>query len=120
MRKISFAHRRIKYFTFSFPAKSLVLSQKVSYDQGWAGSQLWLRLPEAELFAKMLAYWPDRLRLPGIEKLFASASASASLQAVFDEFGLGFGFVIFFYGRLRIRFRLSRILCLASAFQQAF
>ena len=37
---------------------------------------------------------PGRLWLPGIQKLLASASALASLNAVFD--GLGLGFVIFF------------------------
>ena len=37
---------------------------------------------------------PGRLRLPSIQRLVASASASASLNAVFD--GLGFGFVILF------------------------
>ena len=37
----------------------------------------------------------DRFRLPNIQKLLASASASASLNAVFDEFYFGFGFVIF-------------------------
>ena len=39
---------------------------------------------------------PDRLQLPGIQKLVVSASISVSLKAVFDGFGLGFGYVIFF------------------------
>ena len=42
-------------------------------------------------------YWlPGQLRLPSIQKSLASASASASLNAVFDGFDLGFGFVICF------------------------
>ena len=39
-------------------------------------------------------WFSGRLRLPSIQKLLASESASASLNAVFD--GFGFGFVIFF------------------------
>ena len=39
---------------------------------------------------------PGRLWLPSIQKLLALASALASLNAVFDGFSFGFGFVIFF------------------------
>ena len=60
---------------------------------------------------------PGRLRLPSFQKSLAAASASASLNAVFDGIGFSFGFVIFFYGRLWPRLRLQEIVCLASAVQ---
>ena len=55
--------------------------------------RLRLRLPEARLFAKMQT--SRLLRLPSIHNSLASASASASSNAIFDGFSLGFGFVIF-------------------------
>ena len=48
-----------------------------SQEQGWVGSRLRLRLPEAGLFAKMLASRP----------------ASASKHSKVVGFGLGFGFL---------------------------
>ena len=85
--------------------------------QGWVGSQLRLRLRllEAGLFAKILAFRP--VSASQHSKGVGFGLVSASLNAVFDGFGLGFGFVICFYGRFRLRFRLLGILCLASTVQ---
>ena len=47
-------------------------------------------------FRKPLCWLLGRLRLPNIQEWLASASASASLNAIFDGFGLGFGFIMIF------------------------